>query len=138
MEQFTIQNLTVRISSDFNYVWILLDEQTRSEQFAASLGDASFHSLLQRYNVKNILLDCGKMWVFSIPEMSNYLDTDYTAAMRENGVEKISVVVNDEVFSIMSSIFQGIEANHAQSSPQIRFFNTSSFYESFESVAWFE
>jgi hypothetical protein len=137
MEQFTIQNLTVRVSADFNYVWILLDEQTRSEQFAASLGDASFHSLLRQYKVRNILLDCGKMWVFSIPEMSNYLDTDFTAAMRENAVEKISVVVNDEVFSIMSFVFQGIEANHAQGSPQIRFFNTSSFYESFESVAWF-
>jgi hypothetical protein len=137
MEQFTIQNLTVRVSEDFNYVWVLLDEQARSEQFAASLGDASFHSLLRRFYVNNILLDCSKMWVFSVPEMSDFLDKEFTVAMRDSGVEKISVIINDEVFSIMSFIFQGIEGNHAQSPPQIRFFNTASFYESFESVAWF-
>jgi|SRR5215203_2324442 len=137
MEQFTIQNLTVRVSEDFNYVWILLDEQTKSEQFAASLGDASFHTLLRHHNVKNILLDCGKMWVFSIPEMSGFLDTEFAASMRETGVEKISVIISEEVFSMLSGILHGIEFNHLQDAPQIRFFGTASFYESFESVAWF-
>jgi hypothetical protein len=137
MEQFKIQNLTVRVSQDFNYVWVLLEEQVRFEQFTLSLGDASFHSLLQRYNVKNILLDCGKMWVFSIPEMSGYLDAQFADSMREIGVEKISVVVNEEVFSMLSGIFQGIEFNHLQNPPQIRFFGTTSFYESFDSVSWF-
>lgn len=136
MEQSSIQNLTVRYSPDFNYVWVLLAAQTNSELFAASLGDASFHSLLRRYDVKNMLLDCGKMWVFSIPEMTAYLDQSFAAAMRENGVEKVSVVVNEEIFGIMSSIFQGIAANHPQS-PEIRFFSTARFYESFESVDWF-
>ncbi|HEY0460479.1 MAG TPA: hypothetical protein VGC97_15190 [Pyrinomonadaceae bacterium] len=137
MEQFKIQNLNVRVSTDFNYVWVLLEEQVRSEQFAASLGDAEFHSLLQRYHVRNILLDCSKMWVFSIPEMSAYLDTQFTNLMVGIGVEKISVIVNEEVFRMLSGIFQGIEFNHLQNLPQIRFFGTASFYESFESVAWF-
>ena len=137
MEQFSIQNLTLRVSEQFNYVWVLLDEQTRSEQFAASLNDASFHALLQKYNVKNILLDCGKMWVFSIPDMSEYIDYDFAAAMNGIGVEKISVVINEEIFSMMSGIFQGVQNRHAENPPEIRFFDTTSFYNSFESVNWF-
>jgi len=137
MEQFTIQNLTVRVSEDFNYIWVLLDEQTRSEEFAASLGNPEFLSLLMLRRVKNILLDCSKMWVFSIPDMSNFLDTLFAEMMRASDVEKVSVIINEEIFSIMSGIFQGIEAKHLQSPPQIRFFSTASFYESFDSVSWF-
>src|SRR5688500_15929654 len=119
MEQFKIQNLNVRISGDFNYMWVILAEQTNGEQFAASLGDASFHSLLRHYDVKNILLDCGKMWIFSMPEMTDYLDRTFPALMRGVGVEKISVVIYEEAFSILSFMLRGIEFNHLQEAPQI-------------------
>jgi hypothetical protein len=137
MEQFKIQDLTFRYSPDFNYVWVLIAEQTNSEQFGASLGSAEFYALVQRYKVKNMLLDCGKMWVFSIPDMSSYLDGTFAAQMRDNGVEKISVVINAETFSMLSGILQGIEFNHLQNPPQIRFFSTEQFYDSFDSVSWF-
>ena len=137
MEQISIRNLTVRVSGDFNYIWVLLDEHTKSVEFIASLGDAAFHELLRRYNVKNILLDCGKMLVLSIPDMPDFLDTEFADRMRENGVEKVSIIINEEVFSIMSGFLQPIETKHSQSVPQIRFFDTASFYNSFDSVSWF-
>jgi hypothetical protein len=137
MEQFTIQNLTVRVSEDFNYIWVLVDAETRSEQFAASLGNNLFLSLLMLRSVKKILLDCSKMLIFSIPDMSNFLDTSFAEKMRLSGVEKVSVIINEEIFSMMSGIFQAVESKHIQSPPQIRFFSTASFYESFDSVSWF-
>ena len=138
MEQFTIKNLTVRIAENINYVWVLLGGQISREEFADSLGDADFHTLLQQYDVKNVLVDCSGMWSFGIPEMSDYLDTEFTAAMRGIGVEKISVVLSEDVLSMLSFVFQGIENNHNNSSPKIRFFESSQFHESFESVSWFE
>ena len=138
MEQFTIKNITVRIADDINYVWVLLDEQVNREEFADSLGDAEFHALLQQHNARNLLVDCGKMWSFGTPEMSDYLDTGLTAAMREIRVRKISVVVSENVYSMLPFIFEAIENNHAENSPEIRFFTSAQFQESFESVAWFE
>lgn len=138
MEQITIKNLTVRIAENINYVWVLLGGQISREEFADSLSDTEFHTLLQQNNVKNVLVDCSGMWSFGIPEMSDYLDTEFTAAMREIGVEKISIVLNEEVLSMLSFVFQGMENNHRDGSPEIRFFNSSQFHESFESVSWFE
>lgn len=137
MEQFRVQNLNLRVADGINYAWILLDEQTNREQFAASLGDADVRNLLQRFAVKNILIDTSKMWSFGIPEMSDYLDTNFTAEMRETGIEKIAVVLNEDVISMLSFVFQGIEANHAAGVPQIRFFSTPQFYETSDSVSWF-
>lgn len=137
MEQFNIQNLTLRVSPDFNYVWVLLDEQARSPEFAASLSDAQFQQLLQHYKVRNILLDCSKMQVFSIPDMSSYLDKEFANLMNSIGVEKISVIINDETFQMLSGIFLGIQSRHLQNAPQIRFFGSDSFYNSFDSVSWF-
>lgn len=137
MEQFNINNLTLRISDNINYVWILLPQQVSREEFATMLGNAEFHSLLDQHNVKNVLVDCSNMWSFGIPEMSDFLDTDFTSHMGKIGVQKISVIVNETVLSMMSFIFQTIEQNHTEVSPQIRFFDSSKFHESFESVSWF-
>ena len=137
MEQFSIRNLTVRVSKDFNYIWVLLAGQTKSVEFIASLGDAAFHELLRRFHVKNILLDCGKMLVFSIPDMPDFLDTEFADRMRACGVEKVSIIVNEEVFSIMRGFLEPVEAKHRDGVPQIRFFDSASFSESFDSVSWF-
>ena len=137
MEQFSIQNLTVRVSEDFKYIWVLLDEYTKSVQFIGSLRDDAFYELLRRYRVKNILLDCGKMLVLSIPDMPEFLDTEFADKLRENNVEKVSIIINEEVFSIMRGFLEPIESKRRDSVPQIRFFDTASFYESFDSVSWF-
>ncbi|MBX7169969.1 MAG: hypothetical protein K1X72_03355 [Pyrinomonadaceae bacterium] len=137
MQQYSINNLTVRISENINYVWVLLPEQVTREDFAAMLGNSEFHRLLQQNNVQNVLVDCGNMWNFGIPEMSDYLDKDFTVSMRQIGVKKISVVINQEVYSLLTLVFQTIENSHSQSSPQIRFFDSLQFYNSFESVSWF-
>jgi hypothetical protein len=76
------------------------------------------------------------MRVFSIPEMTSHIDRPFAAAMRENGVEKVSVVVSEEVFGLTRTIFQGIASNRPEP-PQFRFFSAAKFYESFESVDWF-
>ena len=136
MEQFTIQNLTVRISSNFNYIWVLVDEETRSPEFAASLSDDEFHTQVILSNIHNIVLDCSRMQVFSIPEMPRFLDKQFAEMMYDCAVDKVSVIVNEEWISIMSGIFDGIAARH-QSAPEIRFFSTAGFYDSFESVSWF-
>ena len=138
MEQVSIKNLTVRIADGINHVWVILDEQVNRETFAESLGDADFSALLQQHQTKNVLIDCTRMWSFGIPEMSDYLDTKLTASMRPIGVQKISVVVSDEAMSYLALIFQGIEVKHNDSTPKIRFFGASQFYESFDSVSWFE
>ena len=138
MEQFRVQNLSLRVADNINYAWILLDEQTDREQFAASLGAADFRILLQRFAVRNILIDTSQMWSFGIPEMADYLDKNFTAEMRGAGVEKISVILNEDVISLLSFIFQTIETNHAAGVPQIRFYSTPQFYETGESVSWFE
>ena len=137
MKQFTLQNLTVRVSEDFNYIWVLLDEHTKSVEFIASLSDREFRSQLMLRRVKNILLDCGRMLVFSIPDMNEFLDTAFVEMMRACGVEKVSIIINEEVFSIMSGFLKIVEENHQQQAPQIRFFDTVSFYNSFDSVSWF-
>ena len=137
MEQFTIRNLTVRVSEDFNYIWVLLDEFTKSDEFVAALRDSEFLSQLMLRRVKNILLDCGKMLVLSIPDMPEFLDTEFADMMQACGVEKVSIIINEEVFSIMQGFLTPIEDKHRASVPQIRFFDRTSFYNSFESVSWF-
>lgn len=137
MEQLVIKNLTVRIAENINYVWVLINEQTNREEFVESLGDSDFHKLLKQNTVKNLLVDCSNMWSFGIPEMSEYLDVEFMTSMRSIGVEKISVIINDEVFSMLSFVFQGIENSHSRNSPKLRFFSGSQFYQSFESVNWF-
>ena len=137
MEQFSIQNLTVRISEDFNYIWVLLDENTKSVEFIDSLDNPEFLSLLRLRRIKNILLDCGRMLVLSIPDMPEFLDTRFAETMRECGVEKVSIIINDEVFSMMSGFLSPIENNRRQSVPQIRFFDATNFYNSMDSVLWF-
>src|SRR5215207_8515751 len=106
MKQFTLQNLTVRVSEDFNYIWVLLDEHTKSVEFIASLSDREFRSQLMLRRVKNILLDCGRMLVFSIPDMNEFLDTAFVEMMRACGVEKVSIIINEEVFSNMSGFLK--------------------------------
>lgn len=137
MQQYSINNLTVRISENINYVWVLLPEEVSGKDFAAMLGDSEFHRLLQQNNVQNVLIDCSNMWNFGIPEMSDYLDKDFTVSMQQFGVKKISIIINQEVYSLLNFVFQSIENNHKQGSPQIRFFGSLQFYESFESVSWF-
>jgi hypothetical protein len=114
----------------------LVDDETRSPEFAASLGDDDFHTEVILSNVHNIVLDCSRMQVFSIPEMPRFLDQQFAEMMRDCAVEKISVIINEEWLSVMSGIFEGIEKRH-QTAPQIRFFDTNSFYNSFDPVAWF-
>lgn len=137
MEQFRIQNLTLRVSEDFNYIWVLLDENTKSDEFVAALRDREFLSLLMLRRVKNILLDCGRMLVLSIPDTPEFLDMEFAEMMQACGVEKVSIIINEEVYAIMAGFLTPIEEKHGQSVPQIRFFDTTSFYNSFESVSWF-
>lgn len=137
MEQLFIQQLTVRIADVFNYSWVIMDEQATREQFIDSLNDSQFHEVLRQNKIKNIVLDCVNMWNFGIPEMSDYLANDFSKAMQYAGLEKASVVLNDQVLMLMSSIFDSIQHKYAQTSTQIRFFYPSQFHEGWDAVNCF-
>lgn len=136
MEQLFIKQLTVRIADVFNYSWVIMDEQATREQFVDSLNDIEFHEVLRQNKIKNIVLDCANMCNFGIPEMSDYLADGFPKAMQNAGLEKASIVLNDQVLMLMSSIFDSIQQKYVQSPTQIRFFYPSQFHEGWDAVNW--
>ena len=137
MKQLTTENISIRFSENINYAWALFNGPVSNDEFKNSLNDKSFRTSLKKSNTTNLLLDCSRLGRFSIPEMSDYLDIDFTNVMANIDVKNVSVLVDENVLSMMQFIFKQIENDHAGSKTHIRFFNSGQFTASSEAIEWF-
>lgn len=137
MQEINTMNIDIRFSESMNYAWAIFHQPVSTDDFIDCLSDEDFTAQLKENNTKNLLLDCSRIGGFSVPGMSDYIDTHFAKQMAANEIEKISVVIDDDTFYMLQFIFTELEEKHAANQPQILFFNTSQFYDGFEAVNWF-
>lgn len=136
MEQIAVKDAIVRYSEDINYSWIICEGFMSNEEFSGSLSDARLYNFLEKKRVINIVLDISNLNSFNIPDMSNFIDISFREHMNKIGILKISVILKTGIIMFLSGVLQEIE-DRTEKNTRIRFFDASQFYDTVESVTWF-
>lgn len=132
-----IENLVLMLAEDADYARIDIGGDLQTEQVIKSLSAPELLAFLQENEVRNVLVNFSELWLFRVPEASDFLQDEFLRLMNSVGVKKVSVVLHRQLMTIMSGVFEKISEENAQNPVRLRFFEDGQFYESRESVSWF-
>lgn len=137
-EMVTIQdeNCVIRYSPSFNYIRVDFDGFFTADQFKAQVGSAKLFELIADKGMENILINLTPAQRVGTEDL-DHLEKVWCPAVAHLGIKRVSIVTSSYMFDMFVNIYNGIEAKMSNSTPQMRFFRDTQFYDTWESVDWF-
>lgn len=129
-------NCTVMYSENIPYTRIDIAGLVHTAQFIEKLSDPRLFALLTEHQVSNVLLNMTQTWRVGTEDLE-WIENTWLSRLSAAGVKKVSVVIVDQAYEMLRSIFHEIELNASRIGVGIRFFTDDQFYSSWEAVSWF-
>jgi hypothetical protein len=135
MIQIQDENINIMYSENIPYTRVDLSGFLTFVQYKEKLSNQKLFDLIEEKGVENILLNHSSLWRVGTEDL-DWIEKEWFSKASAAGIKRVSLVFSQQVFDLMTNLFQTIAIRVNTGSLEVRFFYDAQFYDGWESVNW--